>query len=61
MGVDWRQRESLLSKMKVALRRILTRFGVPSQEAKLSAEHIVSWLRIQTAPDVEQVTEVGGE
>lgn len=57
MGVDWRERDALQSRMRVALRRVLERFGVSRDDARESAKHIVSWLRIQTEVDVVQATE----
>lgn len=51
MGTDWRERQSLQSGMRVALGRTLSRFGVPPSQAKVDAQHIVSWLRIQMAAD----------
>lgn len=61
MSVDWKDRETLQSRMRIVLRRVLARFGVLPEDAKLSAEHIVSWLRIQTAANVEHASEVGSE
>jgi len=48
MGVDWRDRESLQSRMKVALRRTLVQFGLSEDESNKCAEHLVSWFKIQT-------------
>jgi len=56
MGVDWRDRQSLQSGMRVALIRILSRFGVPMAQAKLNAQHIASWLRIKVTTDLENPT-----
>jgi hypothetical protein len=50
MGVDWRARESLQARMRVALRRRLVEFGVPELTAKDCAEHVVTLLRNQTVP-----------
>lgn len=48
MGTDWRERDALQARMKVALRRTLSRFGLPDEAARNGAEHLVAWFRIQT-------------
>ncbi|NUQ94339.1 MAG: abortive infection family protein [Gemmatimonadaceae bacterium] len=52
MGLDWKERPPLQARVKVASRRVLVRFGVPTDEAEKLAEQFVAWLRIQ-APDGE--------
>lgn len=52
MGLDWKERPPLQARVKVACRRVLVRFGVPTDEAEKIAEQFVAWLRIQ-APDGE--------
>jgi hypothetical protein len=47
MGLDWTSREPLQAAMKVALRRTLVQFGINQRSAEQSAEHLVSWLKIQ--------------
>jgi hypothetical protein len=47
LGLDWASRETLLAGMKVALRRTLIQFGIEHKRADQSAEHLVSWLKIQ--------------
>ncbi|RJP16692.1 MAG: hypothetical protein C4520_18080 [Candidatus Abyssobacteria bacterium SURF_5] len=47
MGTDWKERESLQARMKVAFRRTLTQFGIPEGKAKEGAEHLVAWFKIQ--------------
>jgi hypothetical protein len=54
MGLDWKKRPPLQARVKVACRRVLVRFGVPTDEAEKVAEQFVAWLRIQ-APDGEGV------
>ena len=49
MGVDWREREALQSRMRVALSRILALAGVDAARSKEAAAHLVKWLHIQTA------------
>ena len=49
MGVDWQDRPSLLSGMRVAVGRVLRRCGVPPAEARADAERIVTWLRDHTS------------
>lgn len=51
MGVDWRIRAELQSRMRVSLRRVLVRLAISPAEATNHAEQIVSWLRIQLAAD----------
>ena len=48
IGTDWREREVLQARIKVALRRTLTHFGIPEDAAKKCSEHLVAWLKIQT-------------
>jgi hypothetical protein len=50
MGLDWKERPALQARVKVACRRVLVRFAVPSDQAEKIAEQFVVWLRIQ-APD----------
>lgn len=50
MGLDWKQRESLQSRMKVAFKRVLVRFGFAINKAEESAERLVAWMRTH-APD----------
>lgn len=49
MGTDWTEREMLQAKMKVALRRVLVKFGVDGKVATESAEHLVTWFKKQSA------------
>jgi hypothetical protein len=51
MALDWRQRDAMKSKLKVACKRVLVRFGCAADKADAVADRLVSWLRIQ-APDV---------
>jgi hypothetical protein len=48
MGLDWTSREPLQAAMKVAFRRTLVQFGIEQDRAEPSAEHLVSWLKIQS-------------
>jgi hypothetical protein len=52
MGLDWKQREPLQARLKVACKRVLVRFGCTPDKADAVAERFVSWLRVQ-APEVE--------
>ena len=52
MGLDWKQREPLQARLKVACKRVLVQFGTASDKAEDVAERFVGWLRIQ-APEVE--------
>lgn len=49
MALDWKDREILQAKMKIALRRVLVKFGVDGKSATESAEHLVTWFKIQFA------------
>jgi len=42
MGLDWSEREILQAKIKIALRRVLIKFGIDSKDATNSAEHLVT-------------------
>ncbi|MGE4159663.1 MAG: abortive infection family protein [Planctomycetota bacterium] len=52
MGLDWKQRDTLQSRLKVACKRVLLQFGSAPKKAEDVAERLMSWLRIQ-APDIE--------
>jgi len=51
VGLDWKRREPLLARMKVACKRVLVQFGSAHQKAEDVAERLVAWLRVQ-APEV---------
>ncbi len=48
MGIDWSKRDSFKARMKVALRRTLTRFGLADDVARTCAEHLMKWFLSQT-------------
>ncbi len=50
-GLDWRQREPLQARVKVACKRVLLHFGAATDVAEKVAGHWVAWLRIQAAGD----------
>lgn len=50
MALDWKQRETMQAKLKVACKRVLVRFGCEASKAEDIAERFISWLRVQ-APD----------
>jgi len=56
MGLDWKQREALQARLKVACRRVLVQFGIEVKKAEGIAERLVAWMRIQVpeAGDVNQ-------
>ncbi len=62
LGLDWSEREPLQAAMRVAIRQIFSGAGVPDPQARKAAEHVVSWLKIQTAagsgPTAGEVTDV---
>lgn len=51
MGLDWKRREPLQARLKVACKRVLVRFGSYADNAENVAERLVAWLRVQ-APEV---------
>jgi hypothetical protein len=51
MGLDWKQREVLQARLRVACRRVLTRFGSETKKAEEVAEKLVTWARIQVPDD----------
>jgi|CXWL01.1.fsa_nt_gi hypothetical protein len=51
MGLDWKQREPLQARLKVACKRVLVQFGCASEKAEDVAERFVVWLRVQV-PEV---------
>lgn len=51
LGLDWKRRESLQARLKVACKRVLVQFGSDSAQAENVAERLVAWLRVQ-APEV---------
>jgi hypothetical protein len=55
MALDWKQREAVQARLKIACKRVLIQFGCPSDKADSVAERFVTWLRVQ-APDPLPVT-----
>lgn len=51
MGLDWKQREPLQARLKVACKRVLVKFGMEPKAAEKTAERLIAWLGIQ-APAV---------
>jgi hypothetical protein len=51
MGLDWKRREPLQARLKVACKRVLVQFGSTAEEAEHTAERLVTWLRVQ-APEL---------
>lgn len=54
MGLDWRQREPLQARLKVACKRVLVQFGTASENAEVVAERLVAWMRVQVPGNIEQ-------
>jgi len=50
MGLDWKRREPLQARLKVACKRVLVQFGSTAEKAEAVAERLVTWLRVQ-APE----------
>ena len=51
LGLDWKRREPLQARLKVACKRVFVQFGSAPKKAEDVAERLVGWLRVQ-APDV---------
>jgi len=51
MGLDWKRREALQARVKVACKRVLVQFGSDAAKAENVAERLVAWLLVQ-APEV---------
>jgi hypothetical protein len=51
LGLDWKRREPLQARLKVASKRVLVQFGSDAAKAENVAERLVTWLRVQ-APEV---------
>ncbi len=47
MALDWRNREPIQARIKVACKRVLIRFGTESGKADEIAKRIVTWLSQQ--------------
>jgi len=52
IGLDWKRREPLQARLKVACKRVLVQFGSDAAKAENVAERLVAWLRVQ-APEVD--------
>jgi len=57
MGVDWKQRDTLKARLKVACQRVFVQFKCDSKKAEKIASRLVAWFRIQ-APDDGNFSEV---
>lgn len=44
MGLDWRRRETLKARLKVASKRVLVNFGSDAEKANNLSERLVAWL-----------------
>ena len=51
IGLDWKLREPIQARLKVACKRVLMGFGATPEKAEAVAERLVIWLRVQV-PDV---------
>ena len=49
MALDWKRREAMQAKLKVASKRVLVRFGYTADNADAVADRFVSWLRVQVS------------
>ena len=57
MGLDWKLREALQARLKVAFRRVLVQFGFDAEKAKDVAERLFAWIRI-LVPDISDESNV---
>lgn len=55
MGLDWKRREPLQARLKMACKRVLVQFGATPEKAVEVAGRLVAWLRVQ-APEVDRGT-----
>jgi hypothetical protein len=55
MGLDWKQREPLQARLKVACKRVLVQFGSTPEKADELAELLLAWLRRQAPEAAPQV------
>lgn len=46
-GLDWKEREPMQARLKIASKRALVQFGVGSEKADVVAGRLVGWLRVQ--------------
>jgi hypothetical protein len=54
MGLDWKQREALQARLKVACKRVLVQFGFDGEKAERGSTRVVEWMRSQVPdPDSE--------
>jgi hypothetical protein len=53
MGLDWKNREPLLARLKVACQRVLVSFAFDKEIARGVSERLVEWLRIHAPDDGE--------
>lgn len=54
MGLDWKQREALQARLRIAFKRVLVRFGFEAKNADEVAGKVLAWMRIQV-PDGDDV------
>lgn len=52
MGLDWKEREVLQARLKVACKRVLAQFGFEAKKIEGIAERLVAWMRIQISDNV---------
>ena len=52
IGLDWKQRDAIQARLKVACKRLFVQFGTAGQRADAVADRLVSWLRVQM-PEAE--------
>ena len=53
MGLDWKQREPLQARLKVACKRVLVQLGTAPENAAVVAERLVAWMLIQAPSNIE--------
>ena len=49
MALDWKRREAMQAKLKIACKRVMVRFGYTADKGDAVADRFVSWLRVQVS------------
>lgn len=47
MGLDWKKRETLQARLRVAIKRVLVHFGLPTEKSEIISGHLIAWFRVQ--------------
>jgi hypothetical protein len=60
MGVDWRTRATLQSRLKVSSKRVFLRFGQKTEQAEHLSKRLLDWLSVHV-PDDEVLSDAGAK